>query len=558
VAGTVTELWSAAVARQPATPAYLSRIRGDWREIAWNEAGREVDELAAGFLARGVHAGERVALLARTRLEWAACDWALISIGALVVPIYPTTSALEIAYILGNSGARVVVCENETQAAKLEPARRDLEALEQVIVMDGAGTTLEEVRARGRVALGADPGLVERARAAIAEDDPLTIVYTSGTSGPPKGCVLTQRNYRSMVDGVLEIEGLIESRDRALLHLPLAHTFARLISFVGAATGLTIAFVPDATGIAPALTAVRPTLLPSVPRLFETFQSAIRSGVEASPPRRRALGEWALRTGSGGIRGTAADLLVLRKLRARLGGRLRLAISGGAPLPADVARFFDGIGVRILEGYGLTECTTVVAVNRPGRSKPGTVGPPLPGVDVRIAPDGEILVHGPCVFAGYYRDEEATRAVLAPDGWLATGDLGSLDEDGFLTVSGRKKDIIVTAGGKNVSPQNVEDALESSRYIAEAVVVGDRRPYLVALIVPDLDAAGDRDDLRTLLNAEVRRVNRELGQAEQVRRFAILPRALSQEQSELTPTLKVRRHVVEEHFRDEIERLYPR
>lgn len=570
---TVAELWRSAFSESRKGAAYLVEEGGTWVERGWEDVGREVDELAAGFLALGVEKGDRVAVLGRTRLEWALCDWALISIGAPVVPIYPTSSAVECAYILGNCGARVIICEGSDQVEKVEPARRELEALEQVIVFD----QLDEVRERGRALLADDPGAVERARTGIAAEDTLTIVYTSGTTGPPKGCVLTQRNYRAMVDMVLAVEGLIGPRERIVLHLPLAHTFARLVSFVGPPTGATIAFCPDAAGVPEALAAVRPTLFPSVPRLYEAVGAAIRSSVEARDGLRGRLARWALGVAVetsgrrlGGRRPSLAlaaahllaDRLVLAKVRRRLGGRLRFAIAGGAPLARETAEFFHALGLVILEGYGLTECTAAATFNRPGDYRFGTVGRPLPGVEVQVAADGEVLVRGENVFQGYYRDEAATRAVLGAGGWLASGDIGELDADGFLTITDRKKDLIVTAGGKNVSPQNIETALKASRYISEALVVGDRRPFLVALLTlnhGEVDRVAPTDgEARALIEGEVAAVNRRLGRVEQVRRFAVLHRDLSLEASELTPTLKVRRHVCGEHFRDEIERLYGR
>jgi long-chain acyl-CoA synthetase len=570
---TVAELWRAAAADPPDGPAYLVEERGTWVERGWAETAHEVEELAAGFLALGVTKSQRVALLARTRLEWVLCDWALISIGATVVPIYPTSSAVECAFILGNSGARVIICEDRDQVEKVEPARRELEALEHVITFD----ELPDVRARGRALLGDDPDAVERAGADIAPDDTLTIVYTSGTTGPPKGCILTQRSYRAMVEMVLAVPRLIEPSERILLHLPLAHSFARLVSFLGPPTGATIAFCPDAAGVPDALRAVRPTLFPSVPRLYENVAAAVRSSLEARGGVRGRLGRWALGVGTevsgrrlaGRRLGAAlaaahllADRLVLAKVRRRLGGRLRFAIAGGAPLARETAEFFHALGIVILEGYGLTECTTAATFNRPGAYRFGTVGQVLPGVEVRIEPDGEVLIRGENVFRGYYGDEQATRAVLRPGGWLASGDIGALDDDGFLTIIDRKKDLIVTAGGKNVSPQNIETALKASRYISEALVVGDRRPYLVALLRLDYGeidrVAGFDDEVRALIQQEVDRVNRGLGRVEQVRRSALLPRELSQEARELTPTLKVRRQVCEEHFREEIERLYGR
>jgi long-chain acyl-CoA synthetase len=575
--GTVAELWLRAVSAPPSTPPFLVERDGTWSEVSWVDAGRAVDELAAGFLALGVARGDRVALLARTRLEWALCDWALISIGAVVVPIYPTSSALECAYILGNSAARVVICEDGRQVEKIEPVRRDLEGLERVIVMDdpdGASTTLAVLQAKGRERLAERPRVVEGVREALSPGDLLTVVYTSGTTGPPKGCMLTHGNYRTMVESICAIEGLARPGDRTVLYLPLAHTFARLIEFLGPALGLTIAFCSEATGVPAALRDVRPTIFASVPKLYERVRSAVETSAEA-PGVRGALLRWALDVGLRSSRyrqqgrrrppllvaqHALADRVALAKVRTRLGGRLRVAISGGAPMAREIGEFFDALGVPILEGYGLTEATTVVTVNRPGRYRLGTVGQVVPGVELRIAEDGEILVRGPTVFQGYYGDPEATRAVLDADGWLATGDVGELDADGFLTIVDRKKDLIVTAGGKKVSPQNIETALKASRSIADALVVGEGRPYLVALLVPDeeavADIAQDEQALRELLAAEVAAVNEHRGPVEQVRRFAVLPRPLSLELSELTPTLKARRHVCEEHFAKEIEELY--
>jgi long-chain acyl-CoA synthetase len=576
---TLAALWSRAVAEGPPSPAFLVQEHGGWHPVSWQEAGRRVDELAAGFLALGIRRGDRVAILGRTRLEWTLCDWALISIGALTVPIYPTSSALECSYILGSCGARFVVCENAEQETKVVPARRELEVLEQLILLEGdpaPGTlALSELRERGRALLAADPRAVERAGAGIDEEDALTIVYTSGTTGPPKGCVLTNRNYSEMVELVRGIEGLVEPGDCALLHLPLAHTFARLVEFLGAAAQLTIAFCPEPAQIPNALREVRPTLLPSVPRLYEKLAAAIRAGLDERRRLRRALAGWALRVGRQAsarrqqerrlppvlaLELALADRLVLARVRERLGGRLKFAVSGGAPLPKELGEFFDALGVHLLEGYGLTECTTAATFNRPGRYRLGTAGQPLDGVELRIAGDGEILIRGEIVFAGYYRDEEATIEVLSRDGWLRSGDLGELDADGFLTITGRKKDLIVTTGGKNLSPQNIELALEASPYIAQALVVGDGRPYLVALLALADDelqkVAHDKEGVLAVVEQAVADVNRTRSREGQVRRFAVVPRPFSQEESELTPTLKLRRRVCEEHYRDEIDRLY--
>ncbi len=576
---TLGALWLRSLATAPATPAFLVQEQGGWREIGWQEAGRSVEELAAGFLALGVDRGERVAILSRTRLEWTLCDWALIAIGALPVPLYPTSSALECAYILGNSGARILVCEDAEQEAKVAPARSELGALERLIVLEGASgpdaLPLAELREQGRALLAADPDGVERMRAQIGADDPLTIVYTSGTTGPPKGCVLSNRNYVAMVEMVRRVDGLIEPGDRVLLHLPLAHTFARLVEFLAADAHMTIAFCPEAAGIPQALREVRPTILPSVPRLWDRLAAAIRHGLGERRGADRALAGWALRVGARAsecreqrrrhppglaLQLALADRLVLARVRARLGGRLRVAISGGAPLPRELGRFFDALGVPVLEGYGLTECTTAATFNRPRHYRFGSAGPALDGVELRIAADGEIEIRGENVFAGYFRDEQATREALTGDGWLRSGDLGELDADGFLTITDRKKDLIVTAGGTNVSPQNLEAALEASPYIAQACVVGDRRPYLVALLALEDDALGEdaqnEEEVLALVEQAVAEVNAERGRAEQLRRFAVVPRPFSEERGELTPTLKLRRRVCEEHYRDEIERLY--
>lgn len=578
-APTMAAAWVDALAAAHSAPAFLVRAKGGWRELNWEEAGHSVEELGAGFLSLGVGRGDRVAILSRTRVEWTLCDWALIAIGALAVPIYPTSSALECGYILGNSGARFVVCEDEAQLWKVAPALRELEALSQLILLEGDGgqdaLSFEALRERGRELLASDPGAVDSARAKIEADDPLTIVYTSGTTGPPKGCVLSNRNYVAAVEAVLAVEGLVSPGDRALLHLPLAHSFGRLVEFIGPAAQMTIAFCPEPAQIPDALRELRPTLVPSVPRLYERLVSAIRAGIdERRGLQRRVL----LRAVEVGRRASdrrqrqrrlspllalqlvLLDRLVLAAVRARLGGRLRIAISGGAPLATDTAQFLDSLGVRVLEGYGLTECSSIATVNRPGRYHLGSAGLPLDGVELRIADDGEILIRSETVFRGYYRDEEATREALTDDGWLRTGDLGALDADGFLTITDRKKDIIVTGGGDNVAPQNIELALEASPYIAQALVVGDRRPYLVALLTLDRDALDRVAPARqqALVSEAVAEVNAGLSRAAQVRRFTVLPRPFSERESELTPTLKLRRRVCEEHYRDEIERLYGR
>ncbi len=571
---TVAALWSRAVATPGAHPPFMVEELAHWRAVSWQEAGRRVEELAAGFLALGIRLGDPVAILGRTRLEWTLTDYALISIGAVVVPVYQAATPAERAHVLSDSAARLLVCED---AAEREQVARlaGLGRLERLLTMDDSDDDLAHLSERGRRHLRSDPDVVARARAAIREADLLTLVYTSGTTGPAKGCMLTHRNYRAMVEMTRRIDGLMQPGDVVLLHLPLAHVFARLIPFLAADVGMTVAFCPDAARLGSALRAVRPTLLPSVPRLFETMHAAVvRDLGEVRGPRRRLVGaalaagqQAAQRRREGrrlgpwlAVRSRLADRLVFSRITGRLGGRLRYAVSGGAKLVPEVAERFETMGVTILEGYGLTECTAVAAINRPDRHRIGTVGPPVPGLELKVASDGEILIRGEIVFAGYHNDAAATREVLDEEGWLRTGDVGSLDADGFLTITDRKKDIIVTSAGVNVPPQRLETALKASPYISEALVVGDGRPYLVALLLPDWHAvrrgAGIDADIRDVLGRAVGDLNQGAAPGERVRRFAVLPRELRAEEGELTPTLKARRQVCEAHFRDLVESLY--
>jgi long-chain acyl-CoA synthetase len=554
-------------------PAYLVEADGGWRSVSWEEAGSRVDELAFGFLALGVRKGDRVAVLSHTRLEWTLCDFALASLGAVVVPIYLQSSAADTEHIVSHSGARAVITEgaDETRRIReLAPALPDVELVVQI--EPGADVTLEDVVAAGCELRESRLEALGEARSAVAENDVLTIIYTSGTTGKPKGCLLSHRNFTALAESVARVEGLYRPGDTAVLFLPLAHNFARLVQFCSAEVGVTIAFCPEPANVGRALTAVRPTVFPSVPRLFEKAYATARARMEARSAPGRLLADWALRVGGRAARAQGsgspllrvqhrlADRLVFAKIRERLGGRLRVGISGGAPLAAGIVDFFLACGVPVLEGYGLTETTSACTINRFGGIRAGSVGPALPGIELSSAEDGEILVRGETVFRGYYRNDEATAAVLRPDGWLLTGDIGVIGEDGVLTITDRKKELIVTAGGKKIAPQNVENALIASGYFERALVVGDRRPYLVALLVVDRERfrgeTSSDAEVRELVERVVEQVNSGLGRAEQVKRFAILPRDLSIEEGEITPTLKVRRRVCEEHFHDLIEGLY--
>jgi long-chain acyl-CoA synthetase len=563
-AATIGALWQRAVDARHDTPAFLVEDGGEWRPIGWEEAAGRVSALANGFLSLGVAKGDRVAILSRTRVEWTLADYALATIGAAVIPVYPTSSPSEVAFVLGDSATKVLVAENEEQLVKVRG--QELPALERVVGIDeaGPGGTLADVEAAGWELAREQPDALARAAADVGPEDVLTFLYTSGTTGNPKGCVLSQRNYVAMVESVVAVEDLFREGETALLFLPLAHNFARLIQFAGTAVGLTIAYCPDVRGVSDALMKVRPELFPSVPRVYEKVFTAVKGQIAESSTVKRRLAEWAFRVGArgrSGPQGWLADRLVLGKVRGRMGGRLRHAVSGGAPLAREIGEFFDACGIVVLEGYGMTECTTAATINRPGKYRFGTVGQALPGIELKLDTDGEILIRGETIFGGYYGNPEATAEVLTEDGWLRSGDIGTIDEDGYLTITDRKKDIIVTAGGKNISPQVIENALKGSPYVSQALVVGDNRPYLVALITVDAEATAaigepGSPEVHAAIAEAVEEMNRDFGRVEQIKRFAILPRDFSIEEGEVTPTLKLKRRICLQHFAAEVEGLY--
>jgi long-chain acyl-CoA synthetase len=564
---TIANLWRRAASRTGT--AYLVETDGEWREISWAQARSGVDEIANGLLASGVGKGDAFGIVARTTLEWVLFDFALGSIGAIGVGIYPTLPAKDCAYILDHSDAVGVLLENDEQRAKIESERTNMPKLQHVLTF----ADLDELRSRGREYAAGNPDALEQARASIAEGDLFTYIYTSGTTGPPKGCMITHRNYYEMVGAVDDVPEFIGAEDLILLYLPLAHNFGRCLHLLSGYVGSTIAFCPDPLRVGEVAPIVKPTVLPSVPRVYEKVHTAVQASFDEATGVKRRLIDWALRVGKKvselkqekepvpaglAFQHRLADKLVYSKVKAKLGGRLKLPISGGAPLAKEIAEFFHTIDIAIMEGYGQTECTTASNVNMPTGFRFGTVGPAVPGVEVRTTDDGEILVRGPNVFAGYYKDEQATREVLDDEGWLHTGDIGHI-EDGFLTITDRKKDIIVTAQGKNVAPQNIENALKGSKYVSQALVIGDRRPYLTALITLDegeLAKLEPGTDTQALVQQVVDEYNADKASFEQVKRFAILPRDFSAEEDEVTPTMKLRRKIVGEHFADEIDALY--
>jgi long-chain acyl-CoA synthetase len=563
---TAPALWRYVLDRGWPAPAYLEEEGDGWREVPWREAADRVEALSHALLARGVGRGDVVAVLARTRLEWILLDWAVMNIGAVVVGIYPTNTSSECAYILGHSEAVIAFAEDHEQHDKLASVRAELPGLREIVSFE----QLPELEAEGRAHAAGRPDALDAAAAEIQEDDLATLIYTSGTTGPPKGCMLTHKN---LVTAALRVRtNLEDGSDVVLLFLPLAHTFGRLVHQAGAYYGSTVALVADPTRVAAALAAAKPTILPAVPRIYEKIYAGVLDTIENAGGAKRAIGRWALDVGSRASRlrragapvpallraqERVADRLVFSTVKDRLGGRLRIGVSGAAPLGIDVLEFFHSLGMLVVEGYGLTETASSLSVNDPDAFKFGTVGRAVDGCDVKLDSDGEILVRSDTVFAGYYKDPDATAAAFTEDGWFRTGDVGEIDAEGYLKITDRKKDLIITAGGKNIAPQNLENALKASRFVSQAVVVGDRRPYVTALITleqGEVQATGR--DPRELVQEIVDDVNRDRVRVEQIKRFAILPRDFSQEEGEITPTLKLRRKVVHEHFADEIDQLY--
>ncbi len=543
-----------------ADPAYLHEVDGEWREVTWREADEAVGELANGLLDLGIAKGQSFALLGRTNLEWALFDFALAHVGAVGAPIYSSSSERDVKYVLEHSQAVGVLVENEEQRAKVEGA-----GLAHIISF----AELDDLRARGRAYAAANPNALTERADSIDEDDLFTFIYTSGTTGPPKACMIRHRNYYAMVVKGDEMERrLTMPGDLMLLYLPLAHNYGRLLHLSAPHVGFSIAFLADPMRAAAELTRVRPTLFPSVPRVYEKIHAAVVAKFDEEAGARRRLIDWSLGVGKRvstlrqarqpvpralALQHALADKLVYAKVKAQLGGRLRVANAGGAPLSRDVAEFFHAIDILILEGYGLSEVTTAATVNREEDFRFGTVGKALPGVELLIAEDGEILIRSNTVFAGYFHDPEATAEALDDEGFVHTGDVGHLDDDGFLVITDRKKDIIVTAGGKNVSPQNLENELKAQPAISQALIVGDRRPYIVALITIDPDA---QVDVGEAAQRAVDAVNDGRSGFEQIKRFRVLPRDFTIEHGELTPTLKLRRKIALEHFAEDVDALY--
>ena len=557
-----------------------------WENVSFDEVLAKVQDLTLGLIDLGVKPGDRVSILGNTRVEWTLFDLAAMSAGAIVAPIYQTNSPVECQYVIEHSGARFLVVEDEAQLEKIRQVKDQLPDLETVIMMLGKSddtVSMDELMERGSKG---DPGGFEKSWQSVKPEDTCKIIYTSGTTGPPKGCVISHGNYRSMLDMSESVE-ILGAGETTFLYLPLAHVFALLIQYGTLDVGGRIAYWErDQLRIVPSLSEIKPENFPSVPRIFEKVHDTAIASSAGDGGLKAAIFNWAVKVGKkvndledqgkkpGALlarKHALADKLVFTKIRDIFGGNLKLAITGAAPIDPEIIRFFHAAGVPVLEAWGMTETSTGGTLNLPGTFRVGTVGQALPGVDLKIAEDSELLVKGPNVFQGYYKNQEATDETII-DGWLHTGDLASIDDDGYVTITGRKKELIITAGGKNITPVNIEALVKRNPLVSQCVVVGDRKPYLVALITLDQEALSrfaaeqgtldesaamtDSPVVREELGKHIEEVNSHFASVEQVKRFQILPADLSQEGGELTPTLKLKRPVISSKYEKEIEDLY--
>lgn len=593
---TLTALFWDRVETSPDLDAELVKRDGRWQALAWRDVGTIVRELALGLLALGRRPGDAVAILAASRAEWVHADFAILSTQGVTIPIYATYAPEQIAYILDNAAARTVIVENAAQLAAVRAAPMKLTSLDTIIVIEGVPRrepgvlSWDDVRQLGRRhAARLESTLADRV-ASIRPDDIATIVYTSGTTGFPKGVVQTHANHMAMLRAVAQVPG-VEIGDVHLLFLPLAHTFARLEAYMGVHRGLVTAFAESLQTVSANLREVRPHLIFAVPRVFEKAHAQVLAAVEQRPLVARKVFEWAMRIGREVSRRQQegrpvsrrltvahglAHRAVFKALHGRFGGRLRFAVSGGAPLSREIAEFFHAAGILILEGYGLTEACPSLTFNRIDRYKFGSVGQALPDVELKVAADGEILARGPNVATrGYWCQPDATAETFDRDGWLHTGDIGRLDEEGFLYITDRKKDLIITSGGANVAPQPIEDALKRDPLVSQAMLHGDCRPYLVALVTlrpeavksfaraqgmltDDLSRLSQHPGVRDRVDRIVQIVNRGLASYAQIKRFAVLPEEFTEEGGELTPTQKLKRQKVAAKYAAELAALYER
>lgn len=593
MASTLIRIFLDSVEKRDKPALFMRKTAAGWESIPSRRARADVEHLAHGLAAIGVTRGDRVALISENRYEWAITDLAILALGAVTVPIYPTLTAQQCRYILQNCEAKVAIVSTPRQVDKITTATDALATFSTLVAMEPlptAGTrarAFTELLTEGAARAASAPRAFREWVDRVKPEDMATIIYTSGTTGEPKGAMLSHNNIASNVEACLKVVD-VGSNDSCLSFLPLCHIFERMAGlYVMLQAGAMIAFAENIETVAANAVEVRPTVLTGVPRFYEKVYARVMENALSQPPLRRNIFLWGLRVGTAAaqmrfngqqpsglfaVQARIADKLVGAKVRARVGGRLRFCISGGAPLGPKIMEFFFAVGIPVIEGYGLTETSPVICLNIPGRERPGSVGPPVPGVEVRIGEQGEILTRGPHVMLGYFRNDEATRVALE-GGWFHTGDVGHLDQDGFLHITDRLKDLLVTAGGKKVAPQPLEGRLKTSRWISEAVMLGDQKPYCVALLIPNFvnleseaKARGWPQDsrpallrhpeVRALYQGEIDKLNADLAGFETIKRFELLDRDLDPEAGELTPTLKVRRRVIMQRFENLIESMY--
>ena len=591
-ASSIPQVFFDRAAQRGGKTAHMVKRDGAWQEISWQELRDIVRHVAKGLLTLDLQAGDRVAILSDSRAEWVQCDLGIMAAAGVTVPIYASSIPDQAAYILQNSGAAAMFIDTSAQLDKILAVRDRVPTLKHIVMIvdnppgdDDTILTLADLIQRGRDAADQEAVLEERLQGLTPEHE-ATYVYTSGTTGPPKGVVQTHGNHLFMMESGSAVADIGEG-DVNLLFLPLAHSFARFESFLGFYQGWTTAFAESIDALSQNMREVRPMLVVSVPRVYEKVYASVQAGAAGSAVK-QAIFNWCVGVGRQAsrlqqqgqplpmglrLKQGLAHRLVFHKLHDALGGRLRYFVSGGAPLAREIAEFFHAAGLLILEGYGLTETCPALTANRHDNFKFGTVGRALPGVELRLDDDGEILARGPNIARGYYQRPEATAEVFLEDGWFATGDIGEIDADGFLRITDRKKDLLVTAGGKNVAPQNIENLLKGDPLISQAMVYGDRRPFLTAVLTLDVEAAtayarglgisgetaaelADNPQLRTVLEGRVEQVNQRLAPYETVKKFVIAREDFTEASNELTPTLKVKRQVVTQKYQAELDALY--
>ena len=563
--------------RLGARPIYHYPSAGRWVPLGWRQAGRLTREFGAGLVELGHQKGDALAIISGTRREWLMADLGNLAAGGVTVGVYPTMTVEQTRYVVAHCEARYAVVEDARQLAKLDAVRAGLPKLETTIIIDAAGVaarpgllTAAEVLARGQASKAAQRE-VDRRVGELRLEDAAAFVYTSGTTGPPKGAMITHGNIVGTLRALAIVK--IEEGDQGFSFLPLAHVLQRGVDYRGAWEGVSGFYGRAIETVSEDLAVARPTIMAAVPRIFEKVYAKILEGAAAAPPSRRRIFDWALGIGKQvsklrqrnqpippalAVQHRVAKKLVFDKLRDKLGGRVRLFVTGGAPIAVEILEFFDAADITIVEGWGMTETFAAGSINLPGDARFGSIGKPLPTVEMKLDSDGEILVKGPNVFSGYYKDEEATRASFTADGFFRTGDIGKVDEDGFFYIIDRKKDLIITAAGKNLAPQNIENLLKSDPRISQVMIVGDRRPYVVALVAvaPELRDAKSEAELTRMVDEIIARKNEELASYERVKKFRLLPADLTQEAGELTPTLKVKRKVVGEKYAALVEEMY--